>query len=122
MNFTYRCSGCGEITSPVAADSIVCLEHGVPAKRVRSFGLKLPGETARWDPVVGEYVRNEAEFRSILSQQMDRESRELNMEVRLTLVDSRDKEGIAELHGRPLTTWKAEAENTAKAKHDQAVT
>ena len=122
MNYTYRCPGGHEMVAVVALDQVTCLEHGVPAKRVRSFGLKLPGETARWDPVVGEYVRNEAEFRSILSQQMDRESRELNMEVKLTLVDSRDKEGIAELHGRPLTTWKAEAENTAKAKHDQAVT
>lgn len=121
MNYTYRCPGCGDLSSPVAAETVACLEHGLEAKRVWGFAIstgQMRKDDAHWNPVVGEYVRNDAEFRSILSQQIDRESAAMNMDVKVALVDSRDKEGIAESHGYSKDTYTAQAEQTAKVKRD----
>ena len=68
--YGYFCSNCGEIEGPVAADKIICLKCNQPAKRsyrvaVQRSSLKHKG---RWDPQVGRYVSNDAEFRSALAK------------------------------------------------------
>lgn len=117
----YWCGGGHEMTSPVRADEVACLEHSTLARRQWGFAINtgnMRKDDAHWNPVVGQYVSNDAEFRSVLAQQVDRESKSMNMDVKIATVDSRDKEGVAELHGYSVDTYKAEAENTAKAKRD----
>ena len=106
--YAYFCTGsCGEISSPVRADRITCDYCAMPAKRrfrvnVDRTSLK---PTGGWNPVVGRYVANEAEF----------ESKRLGMDVKLETVDARDNEGVAELHGYTPTQRSEDMEPTRRA-------
>lgn len=98
--FAYICPLCGPFDCNEAADSIQC-RCGNEAKR--KYQLNVIGSslkpTDRWDPVVGEYVENDGQFRSLLHKGQDEQAQKLGMDVRLASVDARDKEGLAELHG-----------------------
>lgn len=125
MNYAYRCRTGHEIVSHHALDQVECLEHGTIAKRIRRFAIgtaQARKDQGGWNPVVGQYVANDAEFRSVLASQVERESESMNMECKVALVDSRDKEGLAELHGDVgVDHYHAEAENTAKRLRDTGV-
>lgn len=122
MRYSYADPQCGIIDSEVRADSIVCLKCGSTAKRVRQFSVDKSslGQSDRWDPVVGAYVRNDAEFRSLLSAQAEREEREMGVECKLVTVDARDSEGLAELHGVSPDVRAADLEGTKKASWETA--
>lgn len=125
MIYSYVCPVHGIIDAEVPADTFVCLTDGCrqQAKRLRSFNVdKISLKShARWDPIVGAYVRNEGEFRSLLAAGQERESNELNMDVVLTQVDARDHEALAELHGHSVAERESVAEGTARAHHDEAM-
>ena len=116
--YAYFCTGsCGEISSPVRADRITCDYCAMPAKRrvrvnVDRTSLK---PTGGWNPVVGRYVANEAEFYSALAEGTERESKRLGMDVKLETVDARDNEGVAELHGYTPTQRSEDMEPTRRA-------
>lgn len=119
--YSYRCPTGHEIASDVAGDKLLCHTHGITAQRVWRFAInasQIRMDTAHWDPVVGEYVTNDRQKRDILKAQIERESNELKMDVKVELVDPRDKEGLAELHKQPVDQWAAEREVTAKALRD----
>lgn len=123
MKYLYLCQSCGEIESAVSADVIQC-RCGKTAKRVRAFSVNAASLKSqdRWDPVVGAYVRNDREFRTLLAQGQAREAAELGMDVNLVTLDARDTEGLAELHGHAPDAHAEAAEQTARSKHDaQAV-
>lgn len=124
MKYSYVCAVHGIIEADVPADSFVCLTDGCrqSAKRLRAFNVDKVSlkSHARWDPIVGAYVRNEGEFRSLLHAGQERESEELGMDVVLTSVDSRDHEALAELHGHGVDERKDIAEQTQRAHHDAA--
>ena len=124
MQYAYRCPACGPLDFDQPLDAISC-RCGRSAKRIRRFAIgttQQRKDEGGWNPVVGQYVKNDAEFRSVLAAQVERESIESNMEVKLALVDSRDKEGRAELHGDVgVDHYHAHAEDTARANHDKAV-
>lgn len=122
MKYAYACSQCGIIEAPTPHDAFFCLTCGNEAKRVRSFNVDKASlkSHARWDPVVGAYVRNDGEFRSLLHAAQERESRELNMDVKLATVDARDSEGLAELHGTTVDSRAEELEPTTKANWEKA--
>jgi hypothetical protein len=121
MKYAYADPQCGIIESEACADAIVCLDCGQRAKRVRSFNVDRTSlKTAdRWDPVVGAYVRNDAEFRSLLHAGQERESEELGMDVVLETVDARDREGLAELHGVTTDSRAEDLEPTVKANWEK---
>jgi hypothetical protein len=124
MKYGYVCPRHGIIDVEVPADSFRCLIDGCheTAKRLRSFSVDKASlkNHDRWDPVVGQYVRNDAEFRSLLHAGQERESRELNMDVVLQEVDARDREGLAELHGYTTDQRAEDLEPTAKANWEKA--
>jgi hypothetical protein len=125
MKYAYACPIHGVIEADAPADSFICMTDGCrqQAKRLRAFNVdKVSLKTqARWDPIVGAYVRNDSEFRSLLSAGQERESNELGMDVVLTQVDSRDKEALAELHGHSVNERDSVAEQTQRAHHDEAM-
>jgi hypothetical protein len=102
--FAYHCPSCGDFdVDGIAQDTISC-RCGRTAKRkyaVSFMGSSLKSQ-ARWDPVVGEYVENDRQFRSLLRKGQEEQSEKLNMDVKLALVDSRDTEALAELHGHSV--------------------
>ena len=118
--FAYHCPSCGDFDlDGIAQDTISC-RCGRTAKRkyqVTINGSSLKSQ-ARWDPQVGAYVENDRQFRSLLRQGQERESEKLGMDVKLTTVDARDQEGLAELHGHSLDERK---EVIAKANHAEKV-
>ena len=121
MQYSYRCPNCGPIDHDAPLDAIHC-RCGGRAKRIRRFAIgtaQARKDQGGWNPVVGQYVRNDAEFRSVLAAQVERESESMGMTCKVALVDSRDKEGLAELHGDvSVDHYHAEAENTAKHLRD----
>jgi len=121
MNYAYVCPRHGIIESEVCADSIVDLECGNRAKRLRSFSVNKASlkHQGRWDPVVGQYVENDAQFRSLLHAGQERESEELGMDVVLDTVDARDMEGLAELHGYSTDVRAEDLEPTVKANWEK---
>jgi uncharacterized OB-fold protein len=124
MKYGYACPTHGIIEADACADSFICLDCGERAKRVRSFNVDKASLKShdRWDPVVGAYVRNEGEFRSLLHAGQERESREMNMDVVLQEVDARDREGLAELHGYTTDQRAEDLEPTVKANWEKAQT
>ena len=99
--FGYHCRSCGDFDlRDIAADKVHC-RCGREAKRkyqvsVIASSLKHSG---RWDPVVGQYVENDGQFRSLLHRGQDAQAEKLGMDVKLAEVDARDGEALAELHG-----------------------
>ena len=92
MRYTYRCPMDGLIdVEGIAQDTVQC-RCGSQAKRVRSFAVNKASlkSQARWDPVVGAYVRNDREFNELLRKGQAAQEAELGMEVPLVQVDARD--------------------------------
>jgi hypothetical protein len=73
-------------------------------------------QSGRWDPVVGEYVSNDREFRSKLSRGRDEQSAKLGLDVKLETVDARDHDALASLHGHDPAERKELAERTKRTK------
>lgn len=116
MEFAYNCPACGNFESEIALDSVMC-RCGKAAKRrfliaINKTSLK---HTGRWDPVVGEYVRNDREFKTLLGQGQDAQAQKLNMDVKLATCDPRDKDAMSELHGWSKEARVADVERSAKA-------
>jgi len=102
--FAYTCPRCGPFdVDGIAEDTIQC-RCGNTAKRKYQIGvikstLKPYGH---WDPVVGSYVENEGQFKSLLAQGVEEQSIKNNMDYKVATVDARDTEGLAELHGQSV--------------------
>lgn len=122
VKYDYDCPACGTITDSVPLDRIDC-RCGQSAKRIRTFTVNKPSlrDQGRWDPVVGQYVANDREFREVLKQGQAREAAELGMDVPLVQLDARDQEGLAETHGHSLDSRLEVKEQTEKSKHDEKV-
>jgi hypothetical protein len=120
VRYDYNCPACGVIHDSVPLDAIHC-RCGIRAKRIRGFAVVSSSLKSqdRWDPVVGAYVRNEREFRELLKAGQERESAELNMDVKLECVDARDDEALGELHGTGVDHRLEQKELVAKAAHDK---
>lgn len=120
--YEYWCPKCWEhFDDTTRADSIKC---PVGHKAGRVWSLRIHAESARhrgrWDPVVGEYVESERQFKSLLAKGQDEQSAKLGIDVKLATVDARDNEGLAELHGYTTDQRTADLEGTKKAKRDRA--
>lgn len=119
--YEYRCRSCGtSVESTERGQNIICV-CGEAA--IRSFGtVAIQAATARhrgrWDPVVGEYVESERDFRSKLARGQQEQSEKLGMDVNLATVDARDSEGLAELHGWSADDRAADLEPLERAKRD----
>lgn len=122
MKYDYQCPSCGLLHDAVPLNKIQC-RCGQEAKRVWGFAVNSSSLKSqdRWDPVVGAYVRNEREFRELLKAGQERESAELNMDVKLECVDARDDQALGELHGTGVDHRLEEREKVAKVAHDKAV-
>jgi hypothetical protein len=122
VRYDYVCPSCGLIHDAVPLDRIQC-RCGLEAKRIRGFAVVASSLKSqdRWDPVVGAYVRNDREFREMLKVGQERESREMNMDVKLVQVDARDDEALGELHGTGIDHRLEEKEKVAKVNHDAQV-
>lgn len=111
--FAYVCPLCGPFDANTPDDTIQC-RCGQTAKR--RYQVSVIGSTlkpsGRWDPVVGAYVENDAQFRSLLAQSQDAQAEKLGMDVPLATVDARDQEGLAELHGHSLDQRLADLERS----------
>jgi hypothetical protein len=121
LRYLYRC-GCGEFETETPADSATCLQCGGQAKRV--WAVTLNTASARpveryYDPQVGAVVSSQRESDELLKQGIEKQSAELNMDVKVAQVDARDTEALAELHGHGVDHRLAEKENTARAVHDE---
>lgn len=114
--FDYVCSLCGPFEANLADDEIQC-RCGQTAKRkyTVSFIASSLKHRGRFDPVVGAYVENEAQFNSLLSQGRDAQEQKLGMECKLATVDARDTEGLAELHNQPVEERKEHLEISKRA-------
>lgn len=125
MRYSYACPSGHELVAAEPLDGIACLEHGTLARRVRRFGIgkaQSQRDVARYDPQTGTYVSNHREFLDTLKRQAERESNEMNMEVRLTPVDSADTEALNELHGWKPEDRQADLEPTLKREYEKAKT
>jgi hypothetical protein len=122
VKYDYRCPSCGLIHDAVPLDRIQC-RCGQSAKRLRGFAVVAGSLKSqdRWDPVVGAYVRNDREFQELLKAGQERESREMNMDVKLVQVDARDQEALGELHGTGVAHRQEVDEQTARLAHDEKV-
>jgi hypothetical protein len=110
--FAYHCPRCGDFDLDGIAEDTVACRCGRTAKRKYQVGVIASSLKAqdRWDPVVGAYVENDGQFRSLLAKGQDEQAEKLNMDVKLATVDARDKEGISELHGWDHDTRMSEVE------------
>jgi hypothetical protein len=102
--FAYKCPRCGPFDLDGIAEESVQCRCGRTAKRsyqiqVLKSSLKPYGH---WDPVVGAYVENEGQFKSLLAQGVEEQSIKNNMDYKVATVDARDTEGLAELHGQTV--------------------
>lgn len=121
MQYDYVCPTDGLIQVNVAQDNVQC-RCGSQARRVYGFAFsRASKDQPRWDPVVGQYVANDREFRTLLAQGQERNARELGMDCKLEVLDARDSEGLAELHGHSVDHRHEVAEQTARTKHDEKV-
>ena len=114
--FSYHCRHCGDFdVDGVAEDSISC-RCGRTAKRKYQIGVIASSlkHSGRWDPVVGAYVENDGQFRSLLHKGQDEQAEKLNMDVKLATIDARDSEGISELHGWDHDQRQADIERSPK--------
>lgn len=123
MKYDYLCPTDGLVQSEIPQDMIQC-RCGSQARRIRDFAFSRTAlkDQARWDPVVGAYVRNDREFRNLLAQGQAREAAELGRDVVLETVDARDTEGLAELHGHSVDHRLEVKEGAERVRHDTKVT
>jgi hypothetical protein len=122
MTYDYFCPRCGIVTDAAPLERIQC-RCGMEAKRRFGFSFSRSAlrDQSRWDPVVGQYVANDREFRDALSRGQAREAAELGMDVPLVAVDARDTEALGELHGTGVDHRLEIAEQTARVNHDVKV-
>lgn len=101
MRYLYRCPTHGDFEDTIPGDAAACHVCGDVSRRVFAVSVNRSGagNSARWDPVVGDYVANHREFEYKLRQGQERESEKLGMEVKLEMVDAADHSALAELHG-----------------------
>ena len=120
--YAYFCPNCGPFESAIPADRIDCRCGASSRRNYRTVGIIKSSlkHQGRWDPQVGAYVANDAEFRSLLAQGAARESESLGMDVKLATVDSRDSEGLAELHGWSVADREADLEGTRKRDFERS--
>ena len=99
----------------IAQDTIDC-RCGREARRKFQIGVigSSLKQSDRWDPVVGEYVRNDREFKSLLAKGQEAQSEKLGMDVKLATYDARDHEAAAELHGHSVDQRAADLERSPK--------
>lgn len=118
--YEYICQRHGPFDELIRADGYPCPECDQIARR--HYRLNIAAESARhrgrWDPVVGEYVESERQFKSLLARGQQEQSEKLGMDVKLATCDSRDNEGLAELHGWSTDDRAADMEPVARAKRD----
>lgn len=122
--YAYDCPRHGEELRVYAKDAAPCLsDPDIIAKRVWKLNIdaKSARSKGRWDPQVGAYVESDAQFRSLLREGQDREAEKLGRDVILEMVDARDTEALAELHGESVEARREVAEQTAKVKRDSGV-
>jgi hypothetical protein len=124
VNYAYRCTAElieFEVEGP-PADMVQC-RCGEIAKRIRQFAVNKPSlkSQGRWDPVVGQWVDNDRQFREILKAGQEREAKDLNMDVPLVQVDARDHEALGELHGTGVDHRKEVLEQSKRQAHDEKV-
>lgn len=121
MNYAYACPHCGPFDSTISGNTIQCRCGRTAKRQFRvQFNRSSLKQQGRWDPVVGEYVANDREFRNALARGQAREEAELGMEVKLVQVDGRDKEALATLHGQTMEQREADLEGTRKAEFERA--
>jgi hypothetical protein len=72
-----------------------------------------------YDPQVGAIVSSQRESNELLKQGIEKQSAELNMDVKVAQVDARDTEALAELHHHSVDERLAVKETTARAVHDE---
>lgn len=117
--YSYTCPIHGEFDSLTRSDKIEC---GCGLVAQRRWKLRINAESARhrgrWDPVVGEYVESDRQFRSLLAKGQQEQAEKLGMDVKLATVDARDNEGLAELHGWSSDDRASDMEAVKRAKHD----
>lgn len=120
--FSYNCPQCGLVDSDVPGDAIQC-RCGHQAKRrfTVSINRSSLGQSGRWDPVVGAYVENDRQFRSLLAQGQDAQAEKLGMDVNLVQVDARDTDALASLHGHSTERREADLEGTRKLAFEKKV-
>lgn len=118
--FAYWCDNCGLVDSSEALDAVGC-RCGRMARRRYSVNVNRSSlkSTARWDPVVGAYVENDRQFRSLLAQGQDEQAEKLQMDVKLQTVDARDHDALDSLHGHDPAERQHLAEQTAFVKKAQ---
>lgn len=120
--YAYECPAHGPFDSMTRADNETCPKDGCGLSSKRRYSLRINAESARhkgrWDPIVGEYVENDSQFRSKLAEGAERESSRLGMDVNLVTHDARDQEAAAELHGQKIEQRQADLEPTLRARHD----
>lgn len=119
--FSYICPSCGPFeVDAIAEDTIQC-RCGQTAKR--KYQVSFIGSSLKtyghFDPVVGEYVESEGQFKSLLSKGQAEQEAKLGMECKLATIDARDTEGLAELHNQPVAERK---ETLARSQHEWAKT
>lgn len=118
MVYCYVCSNCGPFDSEQPGDRHICPKCQASAKRnfqvsINRSSLKTQ---SRWDPVVGAYVENDRQFRTLLRQGQEAQSQKLNMDVKLETVDARDTSALAELHGYSESDRESDLQGTRKAE------
>jgi hypothetical protein len=120
-SYLYVCPACGPYESQLSADALQC-RCGRTAKRRWhvNFDRTSAKVNGRWDPVVGQYVRNEREFQDALSAARELQSETLGMESQLVSVDARDTSALDELHGRTSAQREEDLEGTRKAQFEAA--
>ena len=100
MRSEYLCPKDGPFESTLGSEVAVC-RCGRRAKRVWNVAINRTSlkSEARWDPVVGEYVRSNREFDYKLAQGVEAQCEKLNMDVVVEKFDPRDRDGIEAAHG-----------------------
>ena len=121
MDFAYFCPNCGPFDSTICGDRIDC-RCGASAKRSYQISVNRSSlrTQARWDPVVGEYVENDRQFRTLLRQGQEAQEKRPKMDVKVATVDARDTEAVAELHGYTTDQREQDLEPVKKAEWEKA--
>lgn len=115
--FSYLCPQCGLIDSPHPGDQVQC-RCGHTAKRRFQVSINRTSlrQTSRWDPVVGAYVENDRQFKTLLRQGQDEQAEKLGMDVKLETVDARDHDALNSLHGTNADERKHESEKAKRVR------
>jgi hypothetical protein len=120
--YEYACDEHGTFVSTIRADDCFCPRGAHKGRRVWSsvhLNTKMPGSYEGWNPVVGQYVRNEAEFDTALARHKEAEFASTGVEPVWTKVDVRDTEARNELHGMTESDRQADLAPTHRHLRDK---